>query len=192
MGKRLPMMALISFSICVLAGCKAGVGQPDAGAGYKYLSQRTISCDGASASVYSIKDADIDTSTDSYVSSIKSGIGIESGIHWDEEADTKEGLERLLAGRVEYELGMLDWPSSYQDITVGEVFRGDGYAMQKIDYTYVDLAGHTFPCTHAIKVEAAAENYYVESRIKIDNSEADGDTKPLAQEAFQAYGIDFE
>lgn len=84
MKKRRLMMALISLSICVLAGCKAGVGQPDAG------------------------------------------------------------------------------------------------------------AGHTFPCTHAVKVEAAAENYYVESRIKIDNSEADGDTRPLAQEAFQAYGIDFE
>ena len=160
--------------------------------GYSYLLPETISDDDTTVTVYGIKEARSATNTGSFISCMKSGVEVQSALYWDEDADTKEGLERLLAEEIEMEKGMLEELDFYTDISTGEVFSGDTYALQQIDYTYTDGGGNTFPCLYIAKVDTVGEDLYALSCIRVDNSEADGDTRPLAREVFQAYGIDFE
>lgn len=86
---------------------------------------------------------------------------------------------------------MEDMPEYYADITVDEMIAGDGFALQQINYNYINWDGEKIPCIEIIKCDQVDDGM-VMLDLSVDNSSATENTQTIFEEACALYGIDFD
>lgn len=86
---------------------------------------------------------------------------------------------------------MEEMPEYYADITVDDIISGDGFALQQINYNYINWDGEKIPCIEIIKCDQVGDNI-VMLDLSVDNSSATENTQAIFKEACELYGIDFE
>ena len=86
---------------------------------------------------------------------------------------------------------MESMPEYYADITVDEMITGDGFALQQINYNYINWDGEKTPCIEIIKCDQV-DGGMVMLDLTVDNSSATENTQAIFKEACELYGIDFD
>ena len=86
---------------------------------------------------------------------------------------------------------MESMPEYYADITIDEMITGDGFALQQINYNYINWDGEKTPCIEIIKCDQV-DGGMVMLDLTVDNSSATENTQAIFKEACELYGIDFD
>lgn len=100
-------------------------------------------------------------------------------------------LPEMVSDSVESTCDLMEsMPEYYADITVDEMIAGDGFALQQINYNYINWDGEKIPCIEIIKCDQVDDGM-VMLDLSVDNSSATENTQTIFEEACALYGIDF-
>ena len=80
----------------------------------------------------------------------------------------------------------------YEDISVDELISGEGWALQQINYNYVDYDGEKVPCFDIYKVDKVGDDCYLKIEVRVNGVLATELSKAVFMEVCEAYGILFE
>lgn len=155
--------------------------------GYDYFVKTQLEYDGSIVEVPILKSENMVVSGSSAVS-VQDGVMTTLQLSYAYDEDPAAVVSEMAEMRKE---SLESMPDYYSNVTSEELITGDGFALQQINYDAVSFDGEAYPSFEIIKCDLVDGNYVV-IMLTVDNTSAAENTKSMAEEAFEAYGIEFE